>query len=164
MEKHGEGGAFLAETAIVVAIIGILAATLLPRGAFLWQDVVAEREAITLATDIRRLQEQSRANGYRALGLDDFYEAGEILEMRFTENGYVVRKTAYDIPYRHYLPEGFALSHEGNNPRTVRLNFGHDGGSVQNNTFKIYSVKNPSVRRFVVISSAGRIRISRVAP
>ena len=156
----------MAEIAVMFALVGIVAAMALPRAAHFLSVARLENEAAHLASDLRHLQEQSRANDFRATGLKNFYEPSAVLEMRFTETGWQVRRSEYEVYYRHRLPADIALAMYNNASlvSTTSVNFGHNGGSVRNNTVKLYVRTDQTLCRYVIISGMGRIRVSSSPP
>lgn len=162
-------GAVLVEIVIAALLAGVVAAIILPRGDAVAGEFIVEREAQMFASDLRSLQEQSRSNGYRALGLNHFHSPTSTLEMQFYKNGYRVQQNSFTIIYKHDFPAEIDLALDSTSANAPRLtnttvNFGHDGGSVKNCTFRLSLKNSPSVCRYVIISSSGRIRIDRRRP
>ena len=158
-------GQTLLETALVLAIVGIVATVALARAGDFFIRVTVENEANRLAADLRDLQEQSRSKGYRTLELAHFYEFTADYTMYFDEGGYTVRSGYYKFAYRHDLPASLELRTLRNAlPTGISINFGVDGGSVQNNTLMVVAKDNPAIYRYVIVSSAGRVRVSKEQP
>ena len=159
-------GGLLTEVGIVLLVAGIALAVVLPRAVDFWRVARVENEATQLASDLRHLQEQSRTNDFRAVGLADFYELSANLTMNFNKNGWSVQRSVTDVVYRHRLPDGVKLNMYNNHSTTatVSINFGHNGGSVRNNTFQFCDAANPALCRYVIVSGAGRVRVSSSPP
>ena len=148
---------------VALLLVGIVAAMAVPRAARFLNAAKVEREATCLVADLRHLQEQSRSNGFRTTELTNFYERDSMLEMRLDAKGWRVQRSIYNIIYRHDLPKDVKLENLRGSA-AVTINFGHNGGSVQNNTFKIFCGNDSSLKRYVIISGTGRVRVSDKPP
>ena len=157
-----ERGQTLIEAVVTVAILGILVAVVLPQASHFWRVAQVERETAALVADLRGMQEQSRSNDYRASGLKNFSNVPQTLTMYFSEKGWTIRRSQYEIYYRHIMPDALRLE-TLRSAANVTINFGQNGGSVQNNTFRIYAATEPALCRYVIISGMGRIR-SAISP
>ncbi len=156
-------GHFLIEGILAAALLSIVAALTVPQALTFWREALIEQEANILAADLRHLQSQSRSNDFRAAGLRDFYEPPAAMTLYVSETGWQMRRSVYDVYYRHNLPSALRLE-TFRSAAKVTVNFGQNGGSVQNNTFKIYAVSDPALCRYVIISGMGRIRTANAPP
>ena len=165
VERYLNRGSALLEVVIVTMLMMIVALMAFPYAKNYWDELIVEREASQLAYDLRRLQAQSRSNGYRTPELRHFYAESANLYMRFTADGYKIQRTVYKTIYRHDFPQGIRLTTAGNMPiSSATISFGVQGGSTQNNTFRIYSIDDTTIYRYVIISAEGRIRVDKKLP
>ena len=144
-------------------MVGILAATAFLRANDFLGEMAVEHEAAKLAADLRSLASQSRTNAYRAGELEDFYAPDSLREMKLDATGYRVYSPGKADAYRYDFPVNISLTVLRSAPGAV-INFGHNGGTVQNNTFRLALKNNPAVCRYVVVNPAGRVRISKTPP
>ena len=156
-------GHILIETVMAATMLIIVAAIILPKTFYIYRTAQIEQEAATLVADLRNLQSQSRSSDFRAAGLNDFYAPSSVMTMYVNKSGWQIRHSVSEIYYRHNLPAALSIE-TFRSPAKVVVNFGQNGGSVQNNTFKIYAADNPSLCRYVIISGMGRIRTSTTPP
>jgi len=157
------------EVLIATGIFLLLASVAVPQGYNLWRRAALDYETVRLANDLRDMFRDQRTVIYDRAYFDTVLpQEAEWFSLIAENDGYRVENRKNNTLRRHRCLPGIhvALNNGGKTALTVNK----DGYTVSNNTVVVYygdgDRKFPlyGKRRYVIVDTAGRVRIDWRAP
>ena len=146
----------LAETALALAAVSVLAVAAVPRALAFYRETALEYEAVQLVQTIRYAQSLSRQTSAWPQHANSVPRNQPVLYL--LRDGYAMAGSRQENIRHDFLP-GIYLT--GSRAAAIQLSFSPEGGTVKPITLRLRHSSSKDSERRVIIGTSGRCRVER---